>query len=596
MKLPMNSLLPVFLLSLCAAPLLFAPVCVAGTAGLWMATVSVNRVGEVNPKLPDSIFDLGVSAQQPERELFGAGATWSYSDSGTLEPDWQNTAPFSAWPAAKAPLGYTLGSDGSYQAPETGSLVSFGADPANKNLTVYFRRSFTVSDKAGLASLRMRGWFHDSIKLFVNGAPVAATEMSNRIAAGGYRELSIPISSVVEGANSIAAEVYVPGADHTDLLFDMQLDAVPKQPEVLIPGKSAGWKYDDGEKTALPVAWSGAAFGDGAWKSGAAPLGFGRGTGQIATTVNNAPLVYYRKTVSVTAAEAARYGSLNLNLLRDDGAVVYLNGREIMRSNMPSGTLAFDTPPDQAVSSTDGERYQGKTVPLASGDLVAGDNVFAVEIRQYPAESGTGSATLGERTPTSADFPLRLLLHDDGKGTVRLLKEAIAMKDDTTKKLVALADSALVPGFTGVVLRDDTMVGLRTSTVGYDFNGSTKDCTGALGAGGSLQCNFTLAPDDPGNPFLHRFHPDHDNLDDSFSAPAAEAYQIVRGMKLSFAGRYPANPDEPERSAASTPPGWGDSELGGTYSETISGLHKETLSVSGWFTMKLVAAIADLRR
>ena len=32
------------------------------------------------------------------------------------------------------------------------------------------------------------------------------------------------------------------------------------------------------------------------------------------------------------------------DLKRDDGAVIYINGNEVWRSNMPSGTINFNTP------------------------------------------------------------------------------------------------------------------------------------------------------------------------------------------------------------------------------------------------------------
>jgi hypothetical protein len=246
----------------------------------------------------------------------------------------------------------------------------------------------------------------------------------------------------------------------------------------------------------------------------------------------------------------------------------------------------------------DSGRYVTATVPLASGDLVAGNNVFSVEIHQHPTELAPAT-TQGALTPAGAEFPMRLLLHVDASGTVRLLKEAIIMKDSNNNTVI-LADSALAPNYSGISLRGSTMVGLRTSAIGYDFNGSTTTCTGALGTGGSIGCGFVLASGAPSNPFLHRFHPDHDNLDEQFNPIAqgqpAESYEIARTIKLTLGNRYPANPDEPERPASSIPPGWGATLLGGTYGETITGLDKDTLSVSGWFTMKLISATATLKQ
>lgn len=587
----------VFLVSVLATVCSAVPVTAAETSGLWLATVSVNRVGEVNTRIQDSIFDLGVSAVRSEQALIEIGSSnWSYFDGGALAADWQINTAFFDWPTGRAPLGYLL-NNGVYEAPADGTLVSFGSDPANKYLSTYFRKTFTVSDKTGLASLRMRVWFYDTIKLFLNGVEVDNGSMSFVTHADGYRELSVPVTNIIDGENSVAMEVSTAGPTSPALYFDLELTGIPANPVDLISNKSAGWKFKDAATaTTVPAGWKTTGFTDSGWSDGTAPLGFGRTA--VNTNVANSATVYYRKSINATAADVTRYSALNLRLLRDDGAVVYLNGKEIMRSNMPPGTVTFNTEPEQTTGPVEGDRYMTATIPLAAGDLVTGSNVFAVEVHQSRSELDPAT-TLGALTPVDAEVLLRLLLHVDTAGTVRLLKEAVIMKDSANNSVV-LADSDLAAGYTGVVLRGDTMVGLRTSAIGYDFAGASTDCSGALGTSGSAECSFTLLSGASTNPFLHRFHPDHDNLDERFTTvlqgEAAESYDIARKIKLTFATRYPANPDEPERQSPSKPLGWGASLLGGTYSESVTGLHKDTLSVSGWFTMKRVSGIADLRK
>lgn len=381
-----------------------------------------------------------------------------------------------------------------------------------------------------------------------------------------------------------------------DSSFDLGVTAVQAETQVdLIGIKAAGWKYLDTATADPAVNWNTLAFPDSGWPGGTAPLGFGRGDA-TSTTVANRPSVYYRHTVSVT--DPAEYSALNLRLLRDDAAVVYLNGKEILRSNLPTGTITFNSVPEQIIGPVDGDRYLTATVPLAAGDLLAGDNVFAVEVHQHPSELAAAT-TLGALTPTSADFPLRLLFHVDATGTVRLLKEALIMKD-SADSVVVLADSALASGYSGVALRGDTLVGLRTSAIGYDFTGATTTCSGAMGISSTTDCSFTLPAVHPTNPFLHRFHPDHDNLDEQFATElqggSAESYDIARTIKLIFSSRYPANPDEPERPTASKPLGWGATQFGGVFTETITGLHSKTLSVSGWFTIKRITSTTELKQ
>jgi hypothetical protein len=113
---------------------------------------------------------------------------------------------------------------------------------------------------------------------------------------------------------------------------------------------------------------------------------------------------------------------------------------------------------------------------------------------------------------------------------------------------------------------------------------STSSATFA--AGSSVVWNITHSYNDPLNPFVHTYHPDHDNLDARFSAtPLAagqESYTIVRACTFSFTSSPPDG---------STVTGWGTTVLGGNYTETLTGLNKATLSVSGTFAMRRLSEI-----
>ena len=85
-------------------------------------------------------------------------------------------------------------------------------------------------------------------------------------------------------------------------------------------------------------------------------------------------------------ADASIYSGLNLRLLRDDGAVVYLNGTEIWRTNMPAGPVAYDTAASAVIGGTDETTYVSPPATLAN-TLVDGTNVLAVEIHQSSATS-----------------------------------------------------------------------------------------------------------------------------------------------------------------------------------------------------------------
>jgi len=172
---------------------------------------------------------------------------------------------------------------------------------------------------------------------------------------------------------------------------------------IVIPAGSR-WKYLDTGASPGP-GWTTLDFKDDAWSEGPAQLGYG--DGDEATRLNDArdnyPTYYFRKTFEVQ--DPGRLKPLVLRLIRDDGAVVYINGREVWRDNMPAGsvdheTLAADT------AFAENEYYLHDIAP---GQLVAGRNIIAVEVHQASAESSDVSfdLELREKIPAIDQEPLR---------------------------------------------------------------------------------------------------------------------------------------------------------------------------------------------
>jgi len=150
---------------------------------------------------------------------------------------------------------------------------------------------------------------------------------------------------------------------------------------VLVPAGSV-WKYlDDGSNQG--TLWRGTGFDDSAWSGGPAQLGYG--DGDEATVVSYGPdpnnryvTTYFRHSFDV--ADPSQFNFLQLRLLRDDGAVLYLNGTEIQRSNMPAGTISYVTLASSTVSGAAEDAFNEYYVD--SSDLVSGINVIAVEVNQ----------------------------------------------------------------------------------------------------------------------------------------------------------------------------------------------------------------------
>lgn len=245
-------------------------------------------------------------------------------------------------------------------------------------------------------------------------------------------------------------------------------------------------------------------------------------------------------------------------------------------------------------------------VSAEKANATAGMNQYAglwVGLATINAVSEVNSAS-NDPTPTKSEMNLRLILHVNASGQARLLKEVIQMwrngttADDgngnqvvtKTGSYVLLTDDALIPQFSGATLRDGESVGRRLSTAGYDFPDNATNnyvnLTGSFGIGLSLFATLTMPYDSPTNPFKHKFHPDHDNLNARFDGPAVESYTTTRQIQLSFeASPPPGGPAVPD---------YGYSLMGGTYRETINGLHKKAIHLSGTFRLTRLSEIAVL--
>ena len=88
--------------------------------------------------------------------------------------------------------------------------------------------------------------------------------------------------------------------------------------------------------------------------------------------------------------------------MRDDGCVIYLNGVEVVRSNMPSGTVTYTTRATTAIGGTDESAWL--EAPIDPALLVAGTNVIAVELHQQSPTSTDISFDL-ELRATEAQTP-----------------------------------------------------------------------------------------------------------------------------------------------------------------------------------------------
>ena len=169
----------------------------------------------------------------------------------------------------------------------------------------------------------------------------------------------------------------------------------------LIP-KGSIWKYlDDGSDQG--DSWRQPGFDDSDWAEG--PAQFGYGDSDEATTISFGPdsndkhiTTYFRHKFPVP--DLSEFPELVLGLMRDDGAVVYLNGTEIRRDNLPTGLVNYKTKSTASVGGADEGTYFETHIDVSL--LVPGQNTLAVELHQRSGTSSDVSFDLTMHGPTPA--------------------------------------------------------------------------------------------------------------------------------------------------------------------------------------------------
>ena len=239
------------------------------------------------------------------------------------------------------------------------------------------QQTYTVSDGTYTLTGLARGTY--SVKAIAEGYLFTPSGFSNPLSITGH-------------ADEINLEASAPG----DLA---QVSLVPL---------GAQWRYYDSGNLA-GTSWRTTTFNDSAWNNGAAPLGYG--DDNIVTTVKFGPsttaryiTTWFRHSFQVD--DPTRFLSVTLGLIRDDGAAVYLNGTEVFRSNLPTGTLTAATRASASVGGTDETTlYEASVDPKW---FRSGTNVLAVEVHQFAPDSSDVRFALqlsGLLRPSSASAP-----------------------------------------------------------------------------------------------------------------------------------------------------------------------------------------------
>ncbi|MDB6137435.1 MAG: hypothetical protein JWO94_507 [Verrucomicrobiaceae bacterium] len=217
-----------------------------------------------------------------------------------------------------------------------------------------------------------------------------------------------------------------------------------------------------------------------------------------------------------------------------------------------------------------------------AGLWIGDAQVTDVESKGPITSPGTGlSAPTTPGTATGNAYPLRYIFHVADDGTVRLLSQ------------VYMGTLAAAPNAVGICtkesgLKSDSLASARRIVSAHlPLDRVLTAGSGSFALPGTLARTITIPFDDPVNPFVHEYHPDHDNKSAAGAAlpSGQESYTINRAVSFTFSATAPPGV---------TATGYGSKVIAGTYAETITGLHKDSIVISGTFQLNRVSETGSI--
>lgn len=169
-------------------------------------------------------------------------------------------------------------------------------------------------------------------------------------------------STVIRGASGQSYTFYIRAMDH----FGNAMDT----------SAVVSFTIDTSRR---PIFWNDRLYDDFDWKIGRAALGFG--SSDVTTTIARVRTAYFRKEFHIENPNAITY--LAAILKYDNGAVVYLNGHEIERINLPASDIYYSTWASDHTCGYKAVSFDAEKLSY----LKSGGNVIAVELHQNSSDS-----------------------------------------------------------------------------------------------------------------------------------------------------------------------------------------------------------------
>jgi len=356
--------------------------------------VAIDGFGNISaPGL--ALVEIPEGAVAPEAPLVASGAEWLVGPAGLdLGTGWNGPGFDDAtWGEVTTEAGFGDGN-------EATELESGRA-------SYQFRHRFDAPAEIP-NSIQLDLVADDGAAVYLNGTelvrhqlpdgPLASTTKATTWVSGAAErtpvEFQVPAGAMVDGENVLAVSVHNIWAANSDLSFDLEAtgrtnEAPPLAVGVDLVARESQWWTTTGPDAPDLEDFTGtrspAELTASGWTQAAAEFGYGDGDEASPVEEGEPRWLAHWFRHSFEVPERASIESLEVGLVRDDGAAVYLNGVELVRDQLPAGPLDADTLASEYSFGADEREVHRFDVPADA--LAEGSNVVSVQV--HSADRGS---------------------------------------------------------------------------------------------------------------------------------------------------------------------------------------------------------------
>jgi len=237
---------------------------------------------------------------------------------------------------------------------------------------------------------------------------------------------------------------------HTFLLFIILLTQATSigqnvdKSEFVFIQKKTSWKYHDGNEL-NGTNWQVDKKLQLSWKTGQAPFGYSADSLNTVISFGTDPehkhlVAYFTKTIKIE--NPSKYKAYLLHVRRDDGAIIFINGKEVWKSNITEDSNIYnDISIIKTTTGSSETRYFSSL--LLPTDFKEGENIISVAVYQRSPYSSDLAFDL-ELTGTNNNYFIQSITsstNENNNSTLNLLNTKIELeKKELAFKILELKD------------------------------------------------------------------------------------------------------------------------------------------------------------